>query len=399
MLFNLDQMTGFYLKSFWILFLSFLCSSLHDNPFKSAAVSFTIHCDLKFLSNHHACFLSLILLGAMDNENLRLTETSAGYIFIKTNNVGISQSSLCSTSDSTFFHRDSQDIHSIKTLTTPYHHRQMSKQYEKLNQEPRPSSLLTIKCELLPPKRKASTPKSTPRIFAANVRSITNTKHAQLVQLSVDYDIMLISESWLQPHKKQAYSIPNFQLHSVERTRRRAGGVCIFVRNSFAVTVVNEYTSENVSALWICMHNENEPATIYASIYHPPNLKRAVCDQTIDYMISTVSDLASNHPNAKFLIYGDFNDLDMTPFEDVVSLTQLVWFPNRGQNKLDLVYTDITEYSEDPHKTCQSAPNVGRNDHSSIEISTSFSPKPKYETIQRRVVSQTSCICKTGMQF
>ena len=268
----------------------------------------------------------------------------------------------------------------------------MSKQYKKLNQEPRPSSLFTIKREPLPPKRKASTPKSTPKIFATNVRSITNTKHAQLVRLSVDYDIMLISESWLQPHKKQAYSIPNFQLHSVERTRRRAGGVCIFVRNSFAVTVVNEYTSENVSALWICMHNENEPATIYASIYHPPNLKRAVCDQTIDYMISTVSDLASNHPNAKFLIYGDFNDLDMTPFEDVVSLTQLVWFPTRGQNKLDLVYTDITEYSEDPHKTCQSEPNVGRSDHSSIEISTSFSPKPKYETIQRRVVTEKSKI-------
>ena len=140
------------------------------------------------------------------------------------------------------------------------------------------------------------------------------------------------------------------------------------------------------------MHNQNEPATIYASIYHPPNLKRAVCDQTIDYMISTVSDLASNHPNAKFLIYGDFNYLDMTPFEDVVSLTQLVWFSTRGQNKLDLVYTDITEYSEDPHKTCQSAPNVGRSDHSSIEISTSFSPKPKYETIQRRVVTEKSKI-------
>ena len=78
--------------------------------------------------------------------------------------------------------------------------------------------------------------------------------------------------------------------------------------------------------------------------------------------MSAVSDLVSKYPNAKFLIYGDFNDLTMAPFNAVDGLTQLVTFPTRGDNTLDLVYTDIPEYADNPVMTW-------RSDHSSVEIS------------------------------
>lgn len=139
--------------------------------------------------------------------------------------------------------------------------------------------------------------------------------------------MFLITESWLKRHKKAAFTIPGFNMYCVDRTDKRAGGVCIYVNQNLATTVVNEYTSENVSALWIALHRDEQQLTIYASIYHPPNLNKAICDQTIHYITNAVSKLVCQYKNARFLIYGDFNNLDTTPLTDMFPLTQLVWFP------------------------------------------------------------------------
>ena len=123
--------------------------------------------------------------------------------------------------------------------------------------------------------------------------------------------------------------------------------------------MVNKYTSDNVSALWIAVHNNNQPATIYGTLYHPPNLKKSICDQTIDYITSTISEISSKYKNSKFLLYGDFNDLTTTPISNVCNLTQIVWFPTREQNTLDLVFTDMPEYVSAPRTSCHPMPNVG----------------------------------------
>ena len=140
----------------------------------------------------------------------------------------------------------------------------------------------------------------------------------------------------------------------------------MYVRTGLAVTVVNESTSETMSALWVTLHNPQKPATIYSVIYHPPNLNKNLCDTTINHITSTVSDLATKYPNANTVIYRDFNDLNTDAITDLLNLPQIVWFPTRKDNTLDLVFTDVPEYTDSPKTTCQTAPNVGNSNHSSI---------------------------------
>lgn len=133
----------------------------------------------------------------------------------------------------------------------------------------------------------------------------------------------------------------------------------------------------------------------YTCIYDPPGLKKAVCETTIDYIdyiVSTVSGLLSRFSNAKFTIYGDFNELDTQPISDILSLQQLVWFPTRGPNTLDLVFTDIDWYVNAPESTCLPAPPVGRSDHSSIVLTSSSQAKTKYTTVRKRVITEKAKI-------
>lgn len=85
---------------------------------------------------------------------------------------------------------------------------------------------------------------------------------------------MMLIESWLKPHKESAFAIPNFKLVSVERSNgRNGGGVCMYIQYELANSVVDEYTSQNVSAVSVAIHHCDQPTMTYAPIYHPPGLK------------------------------------------------------------------------------------------------------------------------------
>ncbi len=54
--------------------------------------------------------------------------------------------------------------------------------------------------------------------------------------------------------------------------------------------------------------------------------------------------LRGRHPNAKFVLCGDFNELDTTDITSHLCLTQTVEFPTYSQNTLDLILTDLTDW-------------------------------------------------------
>ena len=120
------------------------------------------------------------------------------------------------------------DIQDIKPVITPNYQRlndYWEQKHSKPKQKPNVIPLRRIPTE---PKYNHNNATSLPRIFASNVRSITVAKHAELLQLSADYDLMMITESWLKPHKLAAFNIPNFKLISVERASKRLE-VCVFM--------------------------------------------------------------------------------------------------------------------------------------------------------------------------
>ena len=286
----------------------------------------------------------------------------------------------------------------IRTIITPHRTRLVNYDHYRNQQyhhyARRESSLITIhRSRKGMSKYQNTTCTSLPRVLASNVQSITKPKHAELVQQSVDYDMMLITESWLKPNKTNAFGIPGLRLVNVNRAgNRTGGGVCMYVRDSLSTSLVSSYTSTTTSAMWVALHQENQNMIIYACIYHPPGLKKSACDETVDYIIGTVSSLSSRFPSAQFVIHGDFNDLDVKPITDMLPLKQIVSFPTHKQNKIDLVFTDVQWYCDNPESTCLSAPPIGRSDHSSIILTSTLRHKTRYQGVKKRDITEKSKI-------
>lgn len=128
-------------------------------------------------------------------------------------------------------HSDSNQM-AIQTVITPHQKRVTAHhhlQQQSLHRPERDSYMVNVKCN--PIVRKSShTTATLPRVFYSNVRLITNAKHTELLQQSVEYDIIMVSESWLKLHKRQAFSIPEFNLINGERSEKRpVVYVCTYV--------------------------------------------------------------------------------------------------------------------------------------------------------------------------
>ena len=329
-----------------------------------------------FLMTCVSAFILFILFSATNVENF-VTEVCSSY----------AESSVLSMAAMT--DASSHEQHQlIRTIITPHRTRLITnKRYHQHHYPRRESTLITIRRD----SKHVSTKKSTslPRVFATNIQSITKPKHAELVQQSVDYDLMMITESWLKPHKLNAFGIPGYRLINIDRAgKRTGGGVCMYVRNGLSTTLVNSYTSSTMSAMWVALHQDDQPPIIYSCIYHPPGLNKSTCNESIDHIIRTVSGLTTRFPNAKFVMYGDFNDLDLTSVTDVLPFKQIVTFPTHKQKTLDLVLTDIEWYFDNPETTCLSAPPVGRSDHNSIILTSTMRSKPKYRTVKKRKITE-----------
>ena len=227
-----------------------------------------------------------------------------------------------------------------------------------------------------------------PSIYIHNIRSLNQMKFSELKLISDAYDMMFLTETWLDQHKERSFTLDNFVLHTCHRRRRRCGGVAIYVRNTLKVTKISEYTDEKISAYWCRLIQPNFCPIIYGIIYHPPGLTKHEKDFTIGHIISSMSAFISRWNNAKFFICGDFNDLDTSDIKSAFPLDQLVDFPTRGDSFLDLVFSDVHEYIS--IGCCQESP-ILNNDHCAISISSpSRVTASKYKTLSKHLVSHNA---------
>ena len=199
--------------------------------------------------------------------------------------------------------------------------------------------------------------KLLPGLFYTNCRSLNEDKHKELLQNVESHhpEIIGLTETWLHSKNEHTANIPGYKLYTSNRSNRIGGGVCIYTRATIAANKVASYTSRTTSAVWIKAQLPNIHPIIYACIYHPPS---ATAEDTLDHLCITTQKLMTKHKSAKFVICGDFNRLDVDSFQRCFNLTQIVDFNTRGDSRLDLILTDVTDY-EPPQKL---APLV-TNDH------------------------------------
>ena len=239
------------------------------------------------------------------------------------------------------------------------------------------------------PKFPRTTDQSLPSIYATNCRSLNINKISELRQLATTdrYDILMLTETWLNTDKEATADIPGYSMFTANRCNRIGGGVALYTTTALCSRVIRKHSSPTLSSLWVLVKQEKATPMIYGVVYHPPNLTNNENMKTIEHLTTTITELSRKHKSAKFLIYGDFNKLDTSLLQHTFNMRQLINFTTRGDAVLDLILSDSSEYCETT--ITKSAP-LALNDHCSVVVSSPKKLPPKYVTASKRMVTPAS---------
>ena len=180
-------------------------------------------------------------------------------------------------------------------------------------------------------------------------------------------DLACITETWFKDTvNDNAIHIPGYKLVRKDRTFTSHGGVCIYIREEFQCFRLNAFESDNAEVLYIKIRPrrlpQGIPCIVVKTIYHPPSNNNS---SMIDYLVNSLSAIESEISNCGIILAGDLNHLDTTSIKRQFRLKQLVDFPTRGRNTLDVILTNMPTFYEKPVK---SSP-FGLSDHCTITIS------------------------------
>ena len=73
---------------------------------------------------------------------------------------------------------------------------------------------------------------------------------------------------------------------------------------------------------------------IYIYIYHPSGINDELM---INHLFESIKTLETKFPNCGIIISGDFNKLNVRSLKNSFNLCQIMNFPTRGNNTLDLI--------------------------------------------------------------
>ena len=220
----------------------------------------------------------------------------------------------------------------------------------------------------VPHSASTSTRKQTPHSFCPeikclymNARSLVN-KSAEFQSLAADLDLIAVTETWLKPHILDCEILPglDFSIHRRDRKDKTGGGVMLAVKNS--IQTLRRKDLEGDAEIVLCELRPEARRKILAVVfYRPPN-------SNLDHLKELKKSLrhASQFNFDQIIMCGDFNlpDIDwstgiassseslhnyFTKFVKDNYLWQLVNFPTRNNNILDLILTNIPDKIHNLH--------------------------------------------------
>jgi len=188
--------------------------------------------------------------------------------------------------------------------------------------------------------------------FYVNATSLCKSNAIELLQTDVkehDADIALISETWFTKlQDDNSVSIDGYSLFRKDRTTRRGGGVCAYVKSNVPTEQFNpDITGSGsvsrkvrppIEMLWLKSYYEHNIYFV-GCCYHPPNPKYKTQD-IIDVLSHDIEVILNSCANCIILILGDFNSLRTEFLECDFGLTQLVYIATHGSNILDKCFTN-----------------------------------------------------------
>ena len=154
-------------------------------------------------------------------------------------------------------------------------------------------------------------------------------------------DLCIITETWLKPAIPSHLVCPNeFSMIRKDRENRQGGGVAVVCRKDWKLERLYGFQIP-YECLWAKISTPNSEYYV-AAVYHPPSSVYLPGD-FLDYLIDSVERLLSSIPNARLIIAGDVNQLDINSLLNQHSLAQIVKIPTRGVRTLDVLITNFTQ--------------------------------------------------------
>ena len=171
-----------------------------------------------------------------------------------------------------------------------------------------------------------------------------------------------------------------------DRSKLAHGGVCIYLKEDFEFLTLDDESRTDFESLWIKIRPHRLPrgfsSVVIGAIYHPPSADKNLM---IDHLTETITSVESTNANCGLVIAGDFNHLPVTTLLRLFRLKQLVNFPTRGPNTLDLLLNNLHQFYDKPTRL---AP-FGLSDHMTVSVQPKSRPKSYQKTTSTVVRKKT----------
>ena len=245
------------------------------------------------------------------------------------------------------------------------------------------------------PRQNPAKPKiSSLRTVVVNFQSIKNkVQETQLLIESADPDIIIGTETWLNPNIFSSEVLPsNYTVFRRDRADSH-GGVLIAVKDDLVCTPVS--TNKELELICVKVRINRSKSIIISAFYRPPSESNTEHAQAV---LDELTRLRQDNSKCEFWVGGDFNlpDIDWptlavtsNQYPAVMSniyiglpaqcgVKQLVEAPTRGNNILDLFFTSNPSLVS----KCKPIPGVG--DHDAVLVDTLAKPQ-RSKPVRRKI--------------
>ena len=200
------------------------------------------------------------------------------------------------------------------------------------------------------------------------------------------------TETWLDPNIKSSEIFPEYQPFDIARRDRPSdphGGVIIIAKKGLHLRDVS--LSKNLEMISGTIKLEDRKKMVLVTYYRSPHQT----DETINRLCKQeIMELRNKHEKDIFVLAGDFSLPDINWSEQTISsnqytvgtnqtylaiasangLEQIIDFPTRNENTLDLIFTSHPSYKQ----RCKPIPAIGNSDHDIVLLDIACNPiKPK----------------------
>ncbi len=220
-----------------------------------------------------------------------------------------------------------------------------------------------------------------PSILLANVQSLENKMDDLRARISFQWDIrdcnlLCLTETWLTPTVPDtAVTLSdNFSVLRMDRTaeagKNKAGGVCFMINKKWCdpryISILSCSCSPHLEHLSIICRPFYLPrefsSIVVTAVYIPPQADTSLA---LSKLHDVLSGYINKHPNAAFIIAGDFNKANLKKV--MPNFHQHISCPTRGLNTLDHCYTPL----KNAYKA-HSLPAFGKWDHAAIFLTPEY---------------------------